>query len=167
MKLIAMSRREIESETPGWADEGAGPSIAICIAYPDGRLHRVSPLGSLRAVLHLRFSDCDGEGRWCFNDSPDARAGLPAVPMSREQATDILAFVEKWRGEVETIYAACYGGISRSRGILAGLAAVHGWDDREVYRAGQPNAWCKVQLVRQHVQAPEEGGWRCGWKCAY
>lgn len=145
MKLIAMSRREIEA-----ADLTSGdPCVAICIAYPSGRMHKVSAIGNLRAVLHLRFSDCDGEGAWCF---PEGKDDNIALPMSRGQAVDVLDFIERWRGEVSTVYAACYGGISRSRGILAGLAAVHGWNDADVYASGQPNAWCKVQITREALK---------------
>ncbi len=147
MKLIAMSRREIEA-----ADLSAeATNVAICIAYPTGRLHKVAPIGSCRAVLHLRFSDCDGEGRWSFPEAKDDEA--QATPMTRGQAIDVLDFVNKWRGEVSTIYAACYGGISRSRGILAGIASVHGWNDADVYASGQPNAWCKVLIQRAAREA--------------
>jgi len=141
VNLVALSRRAIEAH-----DFGTEPSVAICIAYPDGRLHRVAPCGPLLDVLHLRFSDCDGEGRWSFPENKDHKS---PIPMTRGNAVDVLAFVEKWRDKVETIYAACYGGVSRSRGILAGLAAVHGWDDHELYASGQPNAWCKTLIVRE------------------
>lgn len=137
-----MSRRTAESSDLTCD----GDAIAICIAYPTGRLHKVTACGSLRAVLHQRFSDCDGEGRWSFPENKDNNVPLP---MTRGQAIDVLDFVERWRGEVETIYAACYGGVSRSRGILAGLAAIHGWDDTELYASGQPNAWCKTLLMRE------------------
>lgn len=154
MNLVAMSRRQIEADYMEISTHEPA-SVAICIAYPTGRLHRVAALGSLRAVLHLRFSDCDEHGAWSFPEGKDAEV---AVPMSRGQAVDVLDFIDKWRGEVDTIYAACYGGVSRSRGILAGLAAIHGWDDTEAYRSGQPNAWCKVQLVRQAFLAAGAGG---------
>jgi len=142
VKLVALSRRAIEA-----ADIQSGdPCIAICIAYPTGRLHKVAPFGSLLAVHHTRFSDCDGEGRWSFPENKDNDA---AMPMTRGQAIDVLDFVDHWSGSVATIYAACYGGVSRSRGVLAGLAAIHGWDDSELYAAGRPNAWCKTLLMRE------------------
>lgn len=106
----------------------------------------MAPFGSLLAVHHTRFSDCDGEGRWSFPENKDNDA---AMPMTRGQAIDVLDFVDHWRGSVTTIYAACYGGVSRSRGVLAGLAAIHGWDDSELYAAGHPNAWCKTLLMRE------------------
>lgn len=130
-----------------------GPAIAICIAYPSGRMHKVNAIGNLRAVHHTRFSDCDGEGNWSFPENKDNNV---PIPMTRGQAIDVLDFVERWRGEVSTIYAACYGGVSRSRGILAGLAAINGWDDTELYASGQPNAWCKVLLMRT-ARAEMEG----------
>lgn len=142
MRLVALSRRVIES-----TDIQSGERcVAICIAYPTGRLHKVQPYGSLLAVHHARFSDCDGEGKWTF---PENKDGDAAMPMTRGQAIDVLDFIERWRCEVGTIYAACYGGVSRSRGILAGLAAIHGWDDTELYARGQPNAWCKTLLLRE------------------
>jgi predicted protein tyrosine phosphatase len=143
MNLVAISRREIEL-----ADMSAGdPCVAICIAYPTGRLHKIHPVGALRAVLHLRFSDCDEHGGWSFPENKDME-NVP-MPMTRGQAVDVLDFIEKWRGEISTICAACYGGVSRSRGILAGLAAAYGWDDTDLYAKGQPNAWCKTLIVRE------------------
>ena len=145
MRLIAFSRRDIE----GRLAPPASPTVAICIAYPEGRLHRVAPDGDrLLAVLHLRFSDCDERGVWAFPEGKDPNA-KPPMPMTRGQAVDILDFVDRWKGEVGSIWAACYGGVSRSRGILAGLAAIHGWDDAELYAGGQPNAWCKTLLLRE------------------
>jgi hypothetical protein len=143
-KLIALSRAEIERLAPALAD--SEPSVAICIAYPTGRLHKVEPGGSLMAVHHTRFSDCDGDGRWTF---PENKDHAKPIPMTRGQAIDVLDFAERWMGQVETIYAACYGGVSRSRGVLAGLAAIYGWDDRELYAKGHPNAWCKTLLLRE------------------
>lgn len=144
MLLIPYSRSMIESRAD--AIQCDAPSIAICIAYPTGRIHRVFAGGSLRAVLHTRFSDCDGEGRWTFAKNKE---GYDPVPMTRGQAIDVLDFVERWKDEVEVIYAACYGGVSRSRGILAGLAAIYGWDDAALYASGHPNAWCKALLMRE------------------
>lgn len=143
MNLVALSRSNIEGNLAFMTQP---PSVAICIAYPKGRLHAVAAMGNLLAVLHLRFSDCDGEGRWCF---PEHKEGNTALPMSRDQAIEVLDFAAKWRGRVETIYSACYGGVSRSRGVLAGLAAIYEWDDKELYAHGQPNAWVKTLLLRE------------------
>lgn len=145
MRLVALSRSEAERIDAHGQDQPA--SVAICIAYPTGRLHRVAAYGQLMAVHHARFSDCDGEAQWSFPEGKDPN-GEPPVPMTIGQALDVLLFVERWRERVSTIYAACYGGVSRSRGVLAGLAALHGWDDRELYAAGHPNTWCKSLIIR-------------------
>lgn len=155
MKLVTMSRREIESQ-----DIYQLPSAAICIAYPNGRLHRVQTMGGLTQVHHTRFSDCDEKGAWCFPDHKDLDGpnAPKALPMTRGQAIDILDFVRGLPPEVETLYIACYGGVSRSRGVAAGLAAVFGWNDRELYERGHPNAWCKVLIqraARGAMPAPE------------
>lgn len=148
MNLIALSRSQIEA-----ADLHNGPpAVAICIAYPEGRLHRVAAHGRLLAVLHLRFSDCDENARWCFPEGKDPNS-KPPIPMTAGQAVDVIDFAGAWHGKVTTIYAACYGGVSRSRGILAGLAAVYGWDDTEVYASGHPNAWCKALILRERGRA--------------
>lgn len=145
MNLVPLSRSQAEKAILQSHDGAA--SVAICIAYPNGRLHKVRAFGSLLAVHHTRFSDCDGEAQWSFPDGKDPNGEHP-TPMTFGQAIDVLAFVEQWREKVSTIYAACYGGVSRSRGVLAGLAAVYGWDDRELYASGQPNAWCKTLILR-------------------
>lgn len=144
MNLIALPRAGIEGNL---SFRDGPPSVAICVAYPNGRLHKPHPDAGFKAILHLRFSDCDGEGAWCFPDRKDPES--VAVPMTRGQAVDVLDFVEKWKDSVETIYCACYGGVSRSRGLLAGLAAVYGWDDLELYSFGHPNAWVKTLLLRE------------------
>lgn len=149
MKLVTMSRREIEAAMPDLAS--GPPCAAICIAYPTGRLHKVTRFGSLWRVHHARFSDCDEKGTWAFPENKDNEC-VP-VPMTRGQAIDILDFVRKFPPEIETLYVACYGGVSRSRGVAAGLAAVFGWDDRELYAAGHPNAWCKTLIVRAGREA--------------
>jgi hypothetical protein len=139
-RLVIHSRSSIES-----ADLTAGdPCAAICIAYPTGRLHRVVPMGNLLRVHHSRFSDCDGNGVWTFPENKDH--SLP-VPMTRGQALDIIEFVAVLPPEVTTLHVACYGGVSRSRGVAAGLADVYGWDDSEVHAKGQPNAWCRSLIL--------------------
>lgn len=145
IRLIPLSRKEIESMT-----EFDTHSIAICIAYPNGRLHKVNPNGELLAVHHVRFSDCDGDSKWCFPESKTNTENLP-IPMTRGQAIDILDFVKKWKDEVETIYIACYGGISRSAGIGAGLAAVFGWDDKHIYATKIPNVHCKQLIIQNNI----------------
>lgn len=143
MDLVPMSRREIEA-APLQSGE---PAVAICLAYPNGRLHKVNAYGALLAVLHLRFSDCDERGAWCFPEGKeDDRI---AIPMTRGQAVDVVDFVERWRDQIETIYSACYGGVSRSRGLLAGLAAVYDWNDEHIYGGGHPNAWVKSLIRRE------------------
>lgn len=136
-RIVTMSRREIEAHAFGEESEAA-----ICIAYPTGRLHRVVGV----PVHHTRFSDCDECGAWSFPDNKDAKV---AVPMTRGQAIDILDFVAKHAASIDTLYVACYGGVSRSRGVAAGLAVIYGLDDAEIYRGGQPNAWCKTLIVRE------------------
>lgn len=146
MKIVIHSRSSIENA----AIHGAEPCAAICIAYPTGRFHKVNAYGSLRAVLHVRFSDCDERGAWSF---PDNKDHAEAVPMTRGNAVDILDFVRALPSEVETLHVACFGGVSRSRGVAAGLCAVFGWDDTEVYSGGCPNAWCKTLIVREGLEA--------------
>lgn len=136
-----MSRPEIEA-----AHLGEGPlTLAVCIAYPDGRLHKVQAEGRLLAVHHVRFPDVDERGAYCFPDNK-AQPVSTFPPMTRGQALDILDFVAKYP-EAERIVVACQGGVSRSRGVAAGLCAVIGLDDAHVYAAGVPNVHCKRQIV--------------------
>ena len=143
VRLIIMSRKQIEDYIGI-----TSPAIAICIAYPNGRLHKVEPIGELLAVHHTRFSDCDADAKWTFPETKDESSG-PPIPMTRGQAIDILDFVDAWKDKVDTIYIACYGGISRSAGIGAGLAAVYGWDDKHIYETRIPNVHCKSLLIRE------------------
>ncbi len=146
VQVVTYSRREIEA-----ADLTCTvPTIAVCVAYPTGRLHKVCAMGNLLGVHHVRFSDCDGEGVWSF---PENKDHAEAIPMTRGQALDILDFVRK-HPEAERIAVACFGGVSRSRGVAAGLCAVFGWDDTAIYAAGQPNAWCKTLIVRAGLGGP-------------
>lgn len=146
MEIKCLSRKEIESMT-----EFDTNSIAICIAYPNGRLHKVEPNGELVAVHHTRFSDCDADGKWSFPECKDDATNKP-IPMTRGQAVDILDFVSKHKDDVETIYIACYGGISRSAGIGAGLCAVFGWNDKHIYDTKIPNVHCKTLLMKESTK---------------
>lgn len=112
-------------------------------------------MGPLLKVLHVRFSDCDGESKWSFPENKDDEQ--KPIPMTRGQAIDILDFVRGLPQEVETLYIACYGGVSRSRGVAAGICAVLGLDDTHIYAQGVPNAWCKTLLIREAATQRKEG----------
>ena len=144
MKLIIMSRKDIEAK-----QFVNNPTVAICIAYLNGRLHKVNVGEKLLAVHHTRFSDCDGDSKWCF-PACKTMENIP-VPMTRGQAIDILDFVEKWKDKVNEIHIACYGGVSRSAGVAAGLAMVFGWEDNHIYKYHIPNIHCK-NLIRREFQ---------------
>lgn len=150
MNIIIMSRKEIE------AFVFPPKSVAICIAYPTGRFHKVEPdCKSLLAVHHTRFSDCDENAKWSF---PETKTGEnKPVPMTRGQAIDIIEFVNRWKDRAENLYIACYGGISRSAGVGAGIAVVFGFDDGPCYGQGVspysqvriPNVHCKSLIIRE------------------
>lgn len=136
MNVHIMSRKEIEGF------KFTEPSVAICIAYPTGRFHKVTPSDKLLAVHHTRFSDCDSKGVRCFPKQDVEQE--ETMPMRRGQAVDIVDFVEMWRWKVKELYIACYGGISRSTGVGAGLCNVYGWDAKECYTGIRvPNMHCK------------------------
>lgn len=140
MILVPHSRSSIESH------KFEQPAIVICIAYPTGRLHRVFG----ERVLHMRFSDCLEDGTWCF---PDNKGSDVAVPMTRGQAIDIVDFVEKHRGDVGEIHAACYGGISRSTGVLDGLAEIYDWESDHLYAmVRHPDGSCSQRQPNPHVR---------------
>lgn len=140
MKLVTMSRRELEAARETLT---AGPvCAAICIAQMEGRLHRLYRFGSLWRVHHARFSDCYGDGTWCFPEHKEAKVG---TPMTRGQALDIVTFYDELPAEVETLYIACYGGVSRSHGLARGLAKRYGLHYEA--RNGKPNPFVEKLIL--------------------
>lgn len=94
-------------------------------------------------VLKLKFDDVLGR-----NDYKDA------VPMSKEQAEEIVSFVSDIEGMDEPlpIIVHCDGGVSRSAGVASALLDLFGGfgiDGRSVWLDGKfmPNEWCYAQVM--------------------
>lgn len=144
-RLTVLSRRELEERT-----DWPVPAVVICIAYPKGRLHRVPRHDNIYDVTHHRFSDCLEDGTWCF---PANKAGRTAVPMSNMTGDRIRRFAAAWESalgpEMPREYvAACYGGVSRSRGVLVGLV------EAGILKP-DPQNWAAVNDGRQNPHVVE------------
>lgn len=67
--------------------------------------------------------------------------------MTPQQADDIVDFVLKHHDKVYDIIVHCEGGISRSRGVAAGLCLLLNFHDDQLYRSGTPNTYCKRLII--------------------
>ena len=70
---------------------------------------------------------------------PDTVEPGDIVLMSRQQAEEIHAFIEKHRAEVETVVLHCEAGMSRSPAVAAALCRALGRDDTLYWQEYQPN----------------------------
>lgn len=76
-----------------------------------------------RAARHIvLFHDCNASDPW---------EGHP--PISREQAEQIVCFVDEWADKVDGFAVNCWGGVSRSAGIAAAICTMLGIDDAGCY----------------------------------
>jgi len=79
-------------------------------------------------VLRLSFTDID--------DIDSARQiGQEHLLMTKEQAEEVVIFVNKYVDSIETIICQCDGGISRSSGMAAALSKVLNGDDLWVFNS--------------------------------
>jgi len=114
--VYALSRAEVEGS------ECAAPCIIISIRSPGQRTAIVGSNEPLD-VLFLEFNDVDKDGVvWTIDGSPPGKPKL----FSKEQAKQVVDFVNEWKDKVDVIICQCEAGISRSSGTAAAVCALLG-----------------------------------------
>ncbi|MDQ2730357.1 MAG: hypothetical protein M3Y56_01750 [Armatimonadota bacterium] len=129
MKFIVLSRRQVSSFT---SEE---PYIVISITDPDRSTAHVAEHPTCLGLLRLQFNDIH---------SPKGSRVL----FSNEMADEILRFVTS-HSEAETVVCQCEAGISRSAGVAAALAKVHGGDPAPYFEQYLPNRFVYSKLLER------------------
>lgn len=102
------------------------PYIVISITEPESPEARLAESEQRLAVLRLQFHDTERESELY-------------LPLSSEQAEQIIAFVLANRDQVQRIVCHCEAGISRSAGVAAALAKWLTGEDKPFFRHFVPN----------------------------
>lgn len=103
--------------------------IIISINGTDAELNRFKPNKQIRAIKHFVFNDVEGDEAYC---------------MTREDADNIITFVNEHVNEVDEIIVHCGAGVSRSAGVCAALMLIINGDDSEIFNNPRfcPNMHC-------------------------
>lgn len=123
MNIIALSRAEASHSIP--RESGC---YMISITEPD---ELPPPLHSdWKDVLHITCDDIDQE----LESTPIIRNGVTVAHrelllFSKEQARDILDFVEKYKDSIGILAIHCHAGISRSVGVHVALEKIYNTKD--------------------------------------
>lgn len=119
MDIIALSRENARRSIPRISG-----CYMISITEPDDlppTLH-----ADWEAILHIKCDDIDQES----GSIPIIRNGVTVshrelILFTKEQARDILSFVEKYKDSIDLLAIHCHAGISRSVGVHAALAELY------------------------------------------
>lgn len=115
-------------------------TLIISIRDPDrSRVDIVDPK-KLATVICLDFWDIDLRS-----------AGFrPRIggPMDIGQANLVVDKVLEMKDSVEELIIHCEAGLSRSRGVAAGLQMLFRFNDTDLYTSGRPNAHCKSLILK-------------------
>ena len=126
MKFLITNRNRITS-LDGLLNQ---KHIVISMCEPDMNLDfpRLPGNSNRRGVLRLSFADLDN-----INDAK--QIGQAHYLMTKEQAEEVIAFVNKHVNSIETIICQCDGGVSRSSGMAAALSKIFNGDDSWVFNS--------------------------------
>ena len=132
MQFLTLSKSEIQN--PSIYGQVKVPHIVISISGDEDQETLVPPNQFRRAILHLKFDDVsDIDGRYLF--------------FTREQATEILEFVNKHVMNVQLIVVQCQAGLSRSVGTAAALSKIINYVDDGVFTKGIPNMFIYTTIL--------------------
>ena len=117
--------------------------IVISICEPEmGLDFPVLPENPNRlGVLQLSFADID-----------KADIGHEHLLMTKEQAQEVIAFVNKYVESIDAIICQCDGGVSRSSGMAAALSKIINGDDAWVFNSTKyvPNMFVYRMITNTH-----------------
>lgn len=115
------------------------PYIVVSITEPESPEARLAESPHCQAVLRLQFHDTERESELY-------------LPLSLEQASEIVEFVQAHKDHVQRIVCHCEAGISRSAGVAGALAKWLTGEDAPFFRHFVPNRL----VYRRVLSATEE-----------
>ena len=139
MKFIIANRFSIRDLKP------EVKHIVISVCEPDYPFARLPENRNRLGLLQLVFTDID-------KIESAKQIGQEEFLMTREQAKEILNFVNKYKKKIKLIICQCDGGISRSSGIAAALSKILNDDDTWVFKSKNyvPNMHVYRLLINEH-----------------
>lgn len=131
--IVALPHAAATLYDEGLADDvcRAARTSAIVIVTP-GEDDDAPTLPNIHRKLYLTFDDIEADEHVSYG----GRTLETISPLQARAAAD-------FADTSEELVVTCAGGISRSAGIVAGILAATGGDDRELYRTKYPNATCR------------------------
>lgn len=140
MQFLTLSEREIKNA--GIYGQIKVPHIVISISGEDANETLVPPNQFRRAILHLKFDDVsDIDGRYLF--------------FTREQASEILEFVNKHVVNVQLIVVQCHAGLSRSVAVASALSKIINYTDDAIFTRGIPNMFVYTTILDTFFGDPD------------
>lgn len=124
-KIIPIPRHQVENDQSQFNEKHILISIAAPLATPIHIPDNENRIGILRAY----FNDLDKE--------LENMEGM--ILFNKDHAKNIIAFVNKYKNTVDTIYINCTAGISRSPAIAAALSKMIYGDDAYYFKKYTPN----------------------------
>lgn len=105
--------------------------------------HDANPLAHIYRMISLDFDDIDGKYAY---ETPEC------TPMSKEQAKEIINFVED--NMCNRFIVSCHAGVSRSAGVCAALMKIYNGDDNEIFTSGKyvPNYYCYYTVLNAAIE---------------
>ena len=132
LKFLVLSRNQVRHVDPEL------DHITISVTDPNDSLANLpfSQNPSCKGVLRLSFHDVDSEKNGTI--------------FTREQARQILDFVNDHLHEIELIVIHCEAGISRSAGIAASLSSIYLNHDSGFFKTHIPNMHVFRQILWEY-----------------
>ena len=140
MQFLTLSEREIKN--PQIYRQVKVPHIVISISGENDNETLVPPNQYRNAILHLKFDDVsDIDGRYLF--------------FTREQASEILDFVNKYVVRVQLIIVQCHAGLSRSVAVASALSKIINYTDDKIFTKGIPNMFVYTTILDTFFGDPD------------
>lgn len=131
MKIMVMNKKQIEDRKV--IKEISFKHIIISITDPYSSKANIPPNKNCLGILKTQFYDLEKS----LNID-----GEIINPITKEQAQEIVNFINKYVNKIDGIIVQCQAGISRSAGIAAAISVVFNGDDTEFFEKYVPNMTC-------------------------
>ena len=119
--------------------------VVISICEPDYPFARLPENKQRLGLLQLKFTDLD----WV---DAAKEIGQDHLLMTKDQAKEILSFVNEYKNKIKLIICQCDGGVSRSSGTAAALSRILNNDDEWVFSSRNyvPNMHVYRLLINEY-----------------
>jgi predicted protein tyrosine phosphatase len=118
------------------------PYVVIQFTDPSEQHPYIHPFPAMKARIGFHFDDV----------VPSETYGLDSfqryIPMSSEQAQEVVKFINAWHGKVATIVIHCKMGLSRSVGVTVAVREHFGVPTDELFvEPKHPNPHCRALVA--------------------